>query len=51
MLKLAVILVLLMLGILATKYLDEKSQQKLLVGLGIIVGCAVAFLMATELMR
>ncbi|WP_299020252.1 hypothetical protein [uncultured Photobacterium sp.] len=51
MLKFAVIILLLLLGSLATKFLDEKSQKKLLIGLGIIIGCAVAFLMATELMR
>ncbi|MGR5061447.1 hypothetical protein [Photobacterium sp. DNB22_13_2] len=51
MLKLAVIIILLLLGALATKYLDEKSQQKILIGLGVLVALAVVGLMASELMR
>ncbi|UTV26671.1 hypothetical protein [Photobacterium atrarenae] len=51
MLKIAVIGVLLLLAFLATKYLDERRQKKLLIALGVLVGCAVAYLMAIELMR
>jgi uncharacterized membrane protein YccC len=51
MLKIAVIFVLLLLAFLATKYLDENAQKKMLIGLGVVIGCAVAFFMAIELFR
>lgn len=51
MLKLVVIAVLLLLGALATKYLDEKLQQKALIGLGIVIAFAVIGFMSAELMR
>ncbi|PSU35006.1 hypothetical protein C9I99_08030 [Photobacterium lutimaris] len=51
MLKLAVIIILLLLGALVTKYLDEKSQQKILIGFGVLVAIAVVGLMVSELMR
>ncbi|MCW8329691.1 hypothetical protein MD588_12815 [Photobacterium sp. SDRW27] len=51
MLKIAVIIVLLLLAFLATNYLDESAQKKVLIGLGIVIGSAVVFLMATELLR
>lgn len=51
MLKIVVIILLLALGFLATKYLDEKSQKKVLVGFGILLGSAVVGLMVSELLR
>ena len=51
MLKIAVIFLLLALGFLATKYLDEKAQKKVLVGFAIAFGTAVVMLMAFELFR
>ncbi|WP_036831179.1 hypothetical protein [Photobacterium sanctipauli] len=51
MLKLGVIIVLLLLGGLATKYLDENSQKKVLIGFGGLILAAVVFFMATELIR
>ena len=51
MLKIAVIAVLLLLGALVTKYLDEKSQQRVLIGLGVLIALGVIGLMASELMR
>ncbi|MEJ2763025.1 hypothetical protein VV869_03485 [Photobacterium sp. MCCC 1A19761] len=51
MLKFAVIGVLLLLAYLATKYLDERRQKKLLIALGVVIAGAVAYLMAIELMR
>ncbi|UXI00179.1 hypothetical protein [Photobacterium sp. TY1-4] len=51
MLKFAVIGVLLLLAYLATKYLDERRQKKLLIVLGVVIAGAVAYLMAIELMR
>jgi len=51
MLKIAVIIVLLLLAFLATKYLDENAQKKVLIGLGIVIGCSVVLFMASELFR
>ncbi|MGR5143419.1 hypothetical protein ACQKPX_17270 [Photobacterium sp. DNB23_23_1] len=51
MLKLVVIIILLLLGALVTKYLDEKSQQKILIGLGVLIALAVIGLMVSELIR
>ncbi|MGF1714462.1 hypothetical protein [Photobacterium chitinilyticum] len=51
MLKIAVIIVLLLLAFLATKYLDDNAQKKVLIGLGIVIGCSVVFFMASELFR
>jgi len=51
MLKIAVIFLLLALGFLATKYLGEKAQKKVLVGFAIAFGTAVVMLMAFELFR
>jgi len=51
MLKIAVIIVLLLLAFLATKYLDDKAQKKVLIGLGVVIGSAVVLLMASELFR
>ena len=51
MLKIAVIIVLLWLAYMATKYLDESAQKKVLIGLGVVIGCAVIVLMVSELLR
>ncbi|WP_170107661.1 hypothetical protein [Photobacterium lipolyticum] len=51
MLKIAVIFLLLALGFLATKYLDEKAQKKVFIGFAIAFGAAVLMLMAFELFR
>ncbi|MGF1700383.1 hypothetical protein L4D09_08730 [Photobacterium makurazakiensis] len=51
MLKLSVIIVLLLLGALATKYLDENAQKKVLIGFGVLVLAAIVFFMGSELIR
>lgn len=51
MLKLAVIVILLLLGGLAVKYLDEKTQHKVVLVFGTIIVVLVVILMASELMR
>lgn len=51
MLKIAVIIVLLLLAYMATKYLDETAQKKLLIGVGLVIGSAIVILMVSELLR
>ncbi|MEH6530694.1 MAG: hypothetical protein V7735_05015 [Photobacterium frigidiphilum] len=51
MLKIGVIIGLLALGLLATKYLDEKIQKKIFIGLAAIAAGAIVLFMGAELFR
>jgi uncharacterized membrane protein len=51
MLKLGVIIGLLFLALLATKYLDEKIQKKIFIGLATIAAGAIVLFMGAELFR
>ncbi|KXF81737.1 hypothetical protein [Enterovibrio coralii] len=51
MVKIAVIVALIVLGFLAAKFLDEKSQKKVVVGMGVVAGIAFLVLVVSELLR
>ncbi|MGF1685475.1 hypothetical protein L4C36_02105 [Photobacterium japonica] len=51
MIKLAVIVLLLLVGGLVMKYLDERSQMKFVLGLGLLAVLYIVGVMAYELMR
>ncbi|PSV48359.1 hypothetical protein [Photobacterium indicum] len=51
MLKIGVIIGLLALALLATKYLDEKIQKKIFIGLAAIAAGAIVLFMGAELFR
>ena len=51
MIKLAVIVILLLVGGLVTKYLDERSQKKFVLGLGLLGVLYIVGVIAYELMR
>lgn len=51
MIKIAFVIGLIIIGGLAMKFLDEKSQKKVVIGMGVLAGIAVVSLVISELMR
>ncbi|MEZ8144261.1 MULTISPECIES: hypothetical protein [Enterovibrio] len=51
MIKVAIIGGLIIVGILAAKFLDEKAQKKVVIGLCVLVAVAALSLVISELIR
>ncbi|WP_028025259.1 hypothetical protein [Enterovibrio calviensis] len=51
MIKIAVIVGLIIVGLLAAKFLDENAQKKVLIGLCVLAALASLGLVISELMR
>ncbi|MBV7299286.1 hypothetical protein [Enterovibrio paralichthyis] len=51
MVKIVFVIGLIIIGGLAMKFLDEKSQKKVVIGVGVLAAIAILSLIITELMR
>lgn len=51
MIKIVFVIGLIIIGALAMKFLDEKSQKKVVIGIGVLAGIAILSLIISELMR